>query len=110
MSKVIQLPDNPIGRADRDRLESFGGHCIALGRATRWHWGQDAEGDPVFEIYRGGANAQLVASISRDRARDVFRVQDDMGGRHASGGLEYVLAVLDAYLARLHRGDPGPAA
>jgi hypothetical protein len=110
VTDIIQLPGNLIGRSDRDRLESFGGHTIAHGRATRWRWGRDADGDEVFEIYRGGRDEELVARITRDRVHDVFCVHEVPYGRYIRGTLEHVLAELDGYLARLHHGGPGPAA
>ena len=50
MTEIIKLPENFIGKEDREKMESFGGHEISHGRATRWHWGEDADGDDVFEI------------------------------------------------------------
>ncbi len=79
MSEIIQLPGNLIGKEDREKLESFAGHTIAHGRATRWHWGTDAHGNDVLEIYRGGAEEQLAARLGRDRQRDAFRARDASG-------------------------------
>ena len=110
MTKIIRLPDNIISKSDRDRLEGFGGQAIRIGRITRWRWHEVEGGDTVFEIYRGGKDEELVARIKRDRERDLFCVHEVIGGRTAAGALEYVLTVLDAYLARLHRWGPGPAA
>jgi len=108
MTNIIRLPGNIIGKYDRDRLEGFGCHAIRSGRATRWREVED--GDSVFEIFRGVKDEELIARISRDRERDLFCVYEHVGGRTAAGALEYILAVLDAYLARLHRRGPGPAA
>jgi hypothetical protein len=110
VSDIIHLPGNIIGREDRDRLESFGGHTIARGRATRWRWDKDADGDEVFEIYRGGKDEVLVVRISRDRERDAFWARDILGGSVVSGTLEHVLAKLEVHLARLHGEEPDPAA
>jgi hypothetical protein len=107
MSKIINLPDNFIGKEDRDRLESFAGHTIAHGRATRWHWGKDDQGDDVFEIYLGGEQELLAARISRDRELDAFCARDPAGDLIASGILEHVFAALEMYFARLH-GEPPP--
>ena len=64
----------------------------------------------MFEVYRGVTDEELIARISRDRKRDLFSVYETIGGRTAAGALEYVLAVLDAYLARQSRRGPEPAA
>jgi len=113
MSEIIQLPGNLIGKEDREKLESFAGHTIAHGRATRWHWGTDAHGNDVLEIYRGGAEEELAARLGRDRQRDAFRARDASGGLIAAGALEQVFAELEVYFARLHGeppGSPDPAA
>ncbi len=102
MSKTYKLPDNFIGKEDRERLESFGGHTIAHGRATRWHWGKDQNGDDVFEIYLGGADESLGARVRRDRDRDIFVARDDRGRSIGSGELEHVMAELEQYFSRLH--------
>lgn len=95
MADVIHLPDNFIGKVDREKLESFGAHLIAHGRATRWHWGKDAAGADVFEIYKGGPREALVARIRRDRPLDMFRAEDASGGLIVAGNLEHLMAVLD---------------
>jgi hypothetical protein len=102
MSKTYKLPDNFIGKEDRERLESFGGHTIAHGRATRWHWGKDKNGSDVFEIYRGGADEVLGARVHRDKDRDIFFTQDGLGQPIGSGELEHVMAELERYFSRLH--------
>lgn len=102
MSKTYKFPDNVIGKEDRERLESFGGHTIAHGRATRWHWGKDENGGDVFEIYRGGADELLGARVCRDRDRDIFFAQDDLGQPIGSGELEHVMAELEQYFSCLH--------
>ncbi|MDY6816665.1 MAG: hypothetical protein SV598_12490 [Pseudomonadota bacterium] len=99
--KTIKLPDNFIGKQDCGKLEAFGGHTIAHGRATRWHWGKDADGDDVFEIFRGGENEQLAASVQRDRQVDAFYALDAGGHPIGSGDLEHVMAELEKYFIRL---------
>lgn len=106
MSEIVQLPENFIGREDRDRLESFGGHTIAHGRATRWHWATDEQGAQIFEIYRGGADEELAYRVSRDRKQDVFRAHDRRGSEAACGDLEHVMAQLDRLLASEHGETP----
>jgi hypothetical protein len=106
MAKIINLPDNFIGKEDRERLESFGGHEIAHGRATRWHWGKNDDGSDVFEIYRGGANEELVCQISRDREHDQFTVKNAAGTLVISGTLDHIMAELDGFFAQLHHEGP----
>jgi hypothetical protein len=106
MSEIVQLPENFIGKEDRERLESFGGHTIAHGRATRWHWDRNERGDDVFEIYRGGVEEELAYRLSRDRRNDVFRVHDERGREAASGDLEHVMAELERLLASEHGEFP----
>ena len=107
MSNIFNLPADFIGKEDRRKVESFGGHTIAHGRATRWHWEKDADGNDVFEIFRGGEDEVLAARISRNRERDSFYAHDDPGSLIASGALEHVFGELDAYFARLHGEVPG---
>jgi len=106
MTKIIKLPDNFIGREDREKLESFAGHTIARGRATRWHWGKDADGDDIFEIYPGRADNTLAVSISRNRELDAYHVRDAVGQTITSGTLEHVFAELEAYFVRVHGEGP----
>jgi hypothetical protein len=106
MGKTISLPNNFIGKHDREKLESFGGHTIAHGRATRWHWAKNADGDDVFELYRGGENEVLAARILRDREHDVFSASDGSEKSLASGTLEHLLAELERYFASLHGEQP----
>lgn len=108
MAKIINLPDNFIGKEDREKLESFGGHEIAHGRATRWHWGKNAQGGDVFDIYRGGAKEQLVVQIGRDREHDKFYIKNASGKLVSSGTLDHIMAELDRYFAQIH-GEEGPA-
>lgn len=106
--KVIALPDNLIGREDRQRLESFGGHEMARGRATRFHWDKDENGNPVFEIFRGGNKEKLVVRIGRHREKDEFFAEDSAGNTLVTGALDHVMAVLDKKLAHDH-GENSPA-
>jgi hypothetical protein len=106
MTEIIRLPDNFIGREDREKLESFAGHTVARGRATRWYWDKNADGDDHFVICIGGtANTQTVI-VSRDREQDVFFARDTLGCLIASGTLDHVFAVLDVYFAQLHDEQP----
>lgn len=102
MADITELPDNFIGKDDRERLESFGGHTIARGRATRWHWAKDAAGGDCFELFAGGATEQRLARITRDRRADLFRVYDAEDGELAKGALEQVMAALEMYLMARH--------
>jgi hypothetical protein len=106
MTEIIRLPDNFIGREDREKLESYAGHTIAHGRATRWHWGKNTAGDDVFEIYTGGADEMLAAHISRDREQDEYQARDAAGRLIAAGALEHVFAELEGYFVRLHGEGP----
>jgi hypothetical protein len=110
MTDIIKIADNFIGKDDREKLESFGGHTIALGRATRWHWGKDANKDDVFEVYIGGANEELAASVKRDRKKDMFLAFDGDDNSIVSGTLEHVMAELDHYFQRMHRPSPDTSA
>lgn len=106
MSDIVRLPKNFIGKEDRERLESFGGHTIAHGRATRWHWTRDEGGDDVFEIYRGGADEALAYRVKRDRDQGVFRVCDHQAREALCGDLERVMAGLDELLSTDHGEFP----
>ena len=102
MNGVYNLAANFIGKKDREKLKSFAGHTIAHGRVTRWHWDKDADGDHVFEIYRGGEDEVLTARINRERDRNSFYALDATGDLIASGVLEHVFSELEAHFARLH--------
>ena len=106
MADIIKLPGNFIGPVDREKLESFGGHTIAHGRATRWHWDKNAAGDDLFEIHTGGAEDALAVCISRDRKLDQYIARDAAGYTIVSGMLDHVFAELDGYLARMHGERP----
>lgn len=106
MTKTIKLPQNFIGKQDRKNLESFGGHTIAHGRATRWHWAHSANGDDVFEIFRGGEDEVLATRIKRDRKQDMFFAHDGSDGLIASGTLEHIMAELERYFIQLHGEGP----
>jgi hypothetical protein len=102
MSEVISLPDNFISKGDQRRLESFAGHTIARGRATRWQWGVNDNGDDTFSLYTGGEQESLAAWVDRDHAADKFRAYKSQGQAIAKGPLEKVMAALDEYFMRLH--------
>jgi hypothetical protein len=102
MADVISLPDNPIGPPDRERLESFMGHEIGRGRATRWHWTSDEQGNDLIELYSGGADEALMLRIGRDRERDVFQAFDAEDTLLVEGSLEHVMTELDGLLAHMH--------
>ena len=104
MSKIINLSENIISRKDREHLENFGGHTIAHGRATRWHWHKAENGDLLFEIFRGGSDEELAMCINRDRKVDAFYAHDAAGSMVASGTLEHVMAELEQYFIELHGG------
>lgn len=102
MDKVIKLPDNLIGIDDHKNLESFGAHQISRGRLTRYHWNKDNNDDPVFELYRGGANEVLVTTIERDRAKGEFQAKDGEGKMLMTGTLDHIMAFLDRKLSIEH--------
>ena len=107
MAEIIGLPENIIGKEDHEALESYGGHEISRGRATRFHWDKDEDGSPVFQIFRGGADEELVVTIRRDREKDEFQAITPQGKQIVSGTLEHVMAVLDEKLAREHGEETG---
>lgn len=106
MAEIITLPDNFIGKEDGEKLESFAAHTIAHGRATRWHWVKYADGNDSFEIYPIGADKRLTVRINRNREMDTFFARDAAEVSIASGVLEHVFAVLEAYFSRLHSEGP----
>lgn len=106
MSEIINLADNIISKENREQLASFGGHIVAHGRATRWHWDKAANGDEIFEIFRGGADEVLVLRISRNRKMDAFYAHDAEGKVVAAGVLDHVMAELDKYFMQLHGESP----
>jgi hypothetical protein len=106
MAEIIELPQNFFGKEDREKLESFGGHEIAHGRVTRWHWSKDQDGDDVFEIFKGGPDEYLVARVSRDRDRHAYCAHDADEQHLVSGALDHVMAELDQWLASMHNETP----
>ena len=102
MGKVINIPSNLIGKDDREKLESFGGHTIAHGRATRWHWKVDGEGNRLFQIYSGGEDEVMAVQVSRDRELNAFCAHDCSGELIASGSLERVFTELERYFVYRH--------
>lgn len=83
-------------------MEHFGGHTIAHGRATRWHWHKIDNGDEVFEMFQGGADEVLSICISRNRKTDSYYAHDASGTMVSSGGLDHVMAELEQYFTQLH--------
>ena len=110
MSEIINLAENIISRENREQLASFAGHTIAHGRATRWHWNKAANGDDLFEIFRGGAEEVLAVCISRDRKMDAFYAHDAMSNEVAAGELDHVMAELEQYFIKLHGEKPNESA
>lgn len=106
MSEIIELPNNFFGKDDRERLESFGGHEIARGRATRWHWDKDKDNDDMFQLFAGGANEYLILTLSRDRGQDACCAHDGQHNHLASGSLDHVMAAVDEFLALQHEEPP----
>ena len=106
MTKIIRLPDNIISKEDREKLESFAGHTIARGRATRWNWDKNGEGDDQFVVSSRGSDMQFTVTISRDREQDVFYAHDTVGCLIALGALEHLFAELEVYFVRLHDEQP----
>lgn len=104
MTEIINLPDDFIGKEDERRLESFGGHLIGRGYATRWHWNREHGVDVAFEIYRGGADEELFAAIRRDREQDIFCAVDASGRNIGAGTLDHVMAVVDGLARAAHQG------
>ena len=107
-AKVTVLPHDFIGKEDEARLESFASHLIACGFATRWHWERSRGFDVSMELYRGGANEELIASIRRDSSRDLYYAKDASGRRIVEGSLDRIMLTLDA-VASTRRPDPPPA-
>lgn len=105
---VIRLADNPIGLADRKRLESYGAHVISHGWATRFAWGEQG-GDPRFDIFRGGAAEHLALRIGRHRGADEFFATDAGGQTVVAGTLDHVMAELDSWLRAKASVPPSPA-
>ena len=105
MTDIINLPEDFIGKEDERRLESFGGHLIGRGYATRWHWNREHGIDVAFEIFRGGADEALFASIRRDREQDIFCATDAAGRNIGEGTLDHVMAVVDELARDGHEGS-----
>ena len=107
MPTVIELPDNFISQNDRKALESFGGHEISLGRATRFQWEQNEDNETVFKLYRGGPDEKLVFSIERDRIENAFIAVNPAGKPILSGSLDHIMAKMDEKLL-LEHGESMP--
>lgn len=95
--EIIRLSDNPITPADHRRLESYGAHVIQHGWATRFTWSEE-DGDPRFDIFRGGADEWLAVRIGRHREKHEFFALDSEGAEIVAGTIDHVMARLDAYL------------
>lgn len=65
-----------------------------------------ADGDDVFEIYRGGVDEVLTVRVHRNRQMDAFCAHDADGNTIGSGELEHVMAELEQYFIRLHGEVP----
>ncbi|RDC71092.1 hypothetical protein DLJ49_16320 [Rhodovulum sp. 12E13] len=94
---IIRLAENLIGPADRRRLESYGAHVIQHGWATRYAWSEE-DGDPRFDIFRGGPNEECAVRVGRHREADEFFAEDAAGQQITAGPLDHVMAELDIYL------------
>lgn len=110
MSEIINISGNAFSKKDREHLSSFGGHTIAHGRATRWHWTKDESGAETFEIFRGGADEVLSVVISHNRDLHAFHAYDEAGNMVASGELDHVMAELEQYFIQLHGETPDSSA
>ena len=106
MADIFELPEDFIGKEDEQRLRSFGGHLIANGCATRWHWERRRNVDVAFEVFHGGADESLLFAITRDREEDVFLARDPAGGVLARGKLDHVMAILDAFARGMRSDEP----
>lgn len=102
--RIVRLDDNLIGPADHRRLESYGAHVIQHGWATRYAWAEQ-DGDPRFEIFRGGPDETLAVRIGRHRDLHEFFAEDAAGQQIVAGTLDHIMAELDAYL---QDGPEGP--
>ncbi|WP_439155965.1 hypothetical protein [Yoonia sp.] len=107
--RIIRLAENIIGPTDQKRLESYGAHVIQHGWATRFTW-TEHDGDPLFDIFRGGADEHLAARIGRHRDRHEFFAEDAAGQQIAAGTLAHVMAEIDTFLKTgSGGGDQNPA-
>jgi hypothetical protein len=106
MPDIVNLPENFIGKDDEQRLESFGAHLIARGRATRWHWNRERGIDVAFDIFVGGSQERLFVSIVRDREHDKFIAKNARGRFVGDGSLDHVMAVVDKLAGSTRRDEP----
>lgn len=107
-NKVTRLANNLIGTTDREILESYGKHAIVHGWATRFAWDEE-DGDPRFDIFRGGVNEELALRIGRHRESDEFFAQDAAGQQIVAGTLDHVMAEMDAWLNGEPKSGPSSA-
>lgn len=105
MGEIITLPDNFMTLSDRKALQSFGGREISHGRAFRYEWGQNKNGDPIFKIYSTEEDGRLILSILRNRKKHIYTVYNHEGEYVVSGKLDQVMAVLDRRLTHSNGGD-----
>ncbi len=98
MSDFYDLPDNFIGKKDKQKLERFGNHEVAQGVAQHWQWKKSIDGADVFHLYsRYEGNVPLV-KITRDRANNRFVAKFHPQSGHLSGRLDDVLALVGSRL------------
>ena len=102
MGEVIRLPINFIGKLDQRRLEIFGGHMLATGRATSWQWDLNDQGADMFSVYTGATNKKLAAWIERDQTLSRFRGYDGLGRIIAEGPIYEVIFTMDKFFKKLH--------
>jgi hypothetical protein len=99
MSDIARMPNNPISHQDRQALDAYGAHAIAHGWVARFHWTEDDDGDPHFELWHGAPNERLEARIGRSREGHAFYAEDAQGIVFATGALDHVMAVLEERLS-----------
>lgn len=102
--KIVNLPDDFIGKEDEQKLESYGAHLVGLGYATRYHWKRQDGIIVAFEVYRGGVDEEFLFAIKRDSEGDYYYVEDTSAAEAGRGTLEHVMVVGDE-LAHVVRGD-----
>jgi hypothetical protein len=105
-AKIVQLPRDFIGKDDEQKLESWGAHLLARGRATRWKWTREHGFDVAFEIFIGGVDEMLAFSIRRDQRNDIFYVTDRKGRIMDNGRLDRIMATVDIFAQQLQGDQP----
>ena len=109
MAEIIELPDNLITPDDKEIIESFAAHELSHGRATRFTWDRNDNDDPVFKLYRGGADEELAVTITHSRKEHEFQVHNKAGKQIISGTLDEIMIDLDKKLMREHDEKETPA-